>query len=289
MRLQAALEEFRVDMNRYPTESEGLEALVSQPKNGRDWRGAYVQKKYLKDPWQRPYRYQITDGKPKLYSKGETGKELIDLEGLLDEDENRKKTKKSSPPIQVITFDFPPAGYVEACSEHRQLLDSGLSVKADRHAEAYRNKYIYPTFLLTPGDRISLRLRSKTGFRTAPVNDGNYSFDDSVKSDSTEGTTGEPNEGVRFRIFNVRIPDDKLEPWQDFVRKYFYRAADAEESEVKETAALAEIVLDINSKGMISRRSSIVSDCFDSDTRGPEISLFTASDGILLRSYRMKR
>ncbi len=56
--LAAALDLFHVDMARYPTEQEGLQALVTQPDNAPNWHGPYLQKaKGLIDPWGVPYHY----------------------------------------------------------------------------------------------------------------------------------------------------------------------------------------------------------------------------------------
>jgi general secretion pathway protein G len=51
-----ALDSFRLDTGRYPTTSEGLNALVSNP--GIDgWDGPYLKKGVPNDPWNRPYQY----------------------------------------------------------------------------------------------------------------------------------------------------------------------------------------------------------------------------------------
>ena len=55
---ETVLEVFRVDMRRYPTEDEGLLALVRQPdsEDADYWRGPYI-KRVEKDPWGNPYVY----------------------------------------------------------------------------------------------------------------------------------------------------------------------------------------------------------------------------------------
>jgi general secretion pathway protein G len=55
---ETALEQFRLDMLRYPDEEEGLRALVQKPDSeGADrWKGKYV-KRIEKDPWGHPYAY----------------------------------------------------------------------------------------------------------------------------------------------------------------------------------------------------------------------------------------
>jgi len=55
--LGQALDQFRLDMGRYPTSQEGLAALVTNP--GIDnWQGPYLKKGLPNDPWGRPYHYQ---------------------------------------------------------------------------------------------------------------------------------------------------------------------------------------------------------------------------------------
>ena len=54
-----ALDSFRLDVGRYPTTAEGLEALIS-PVSGLDtWNGPYLKKKAIPlDPWNNPYIYE---------------------------------------------------------------------------------------------------------------------------------------------------------------------------------------------------------------------------------------
>jgi general secretion pathway protein G len=56
-----ALDLYRLDMQRYPNQQEGLQALVEAPPGaGADqWHGPYLkQKKLPRDPWGRPYVYR---------------------------------------------------------------------------------------------------------------------------------------------------------------------------------------------------------------------------------------
>lgn len=69
-----ALDSFRLDTGRYPTTSEGLQALVVNP--GIDgWDGPYLKKGVPNDPWRRPYQYQCpgTHGDYDLYTYGLDG------------------------------------------------------------------------------------------------------------------------------------------------------------------------------------------------------------------------
>ena len=68
-----ALDAFRLDMGRYPTTSEGLQALVSQPAGATRWNGPYLRKNIVpKDPWGHDYQYRAPgqQGYFDLYSLG---------------------------------------------------------------------------------------------------------------------------------------------------------------------------------------------------------------------------
>ena len=54
---EKALQQYRLDVGRYPTTEEGLNALMSKPPNVNKWSGPYLEKKLPNDPWERPYIY----------------------------------------------------------------------------------------------------------------------------------------------------------------------------------------------------------------------------------------
>lgn len=72
--LGQALDQFRLDVGRYPTTQEGLNALVTNPGLER-WDGPYLKKDVPKDPWDRPYHYQSPGehGEYDLFSYGRDG------------------------------------------------------------------------------------------------------------------------------------------------------------------------------------------------------------------------
>lgn len=58
----AAVETFRSDVGRYPTQAEGLKALVDAPSGEDAWTGPYVKNaKTLLDPWGQALIYRLTD------------------------------------------------------------------------------------------------------------------------------------------------------------------------------------------------------------------------------------
>ncbi len=53
-----ALEMYKLDMDKYPTTSQGLSALVEAPSDAKRWNGPYLSKsKVPVDPWQQEYHY----------------------------------------------------------------------------------------------------------------------------------------------------------------------------------------------------------------------------------------
>jgi len=77
--LETALDQFRLDVGRYPTTEEGLRALIEPPQDEEvreRWQGPYLKKKKIpKDPWGRPYHYRSPGehGEYDLWSYGADG------------------------------------------------------------------------------------------------------------------------------------------------------------------------------------------------------------------------
>jgi general secretion pathway protein G len=55
------LEAFKLDLGRYPTQDEGLQALRTPPQSSEAdrWKGPYLKKEIPKDPWGNPYVYTV--------------------------------------------------------------------------------------------------------------------------------------------------------------------------------------------------------------------------------------
>jgi general secretion pathway protein G len=71
-----ALELYRLDVGRYPTQAEGLAALVRRPANAPRWNGPYLERESgLTDPWNAPYQYRVPgrQGPFALFSLGADG------------------------------------------------------------------------------------------------------------------------------------------------------------------------------------------------------------------------
>jgi len=52
-----ALDQYRLDMGRYPTTEQGLAALNNAPDKSGRWHGPYLSKAVPKDPWGNDYAY----------------------------------------------------------------------------------------------------------------------------------------------------------------------------------------------------------------------------------------
>ncbi|RZO79301.1 MAG: type II secretion system protein GspG [Halieaceae bacterium] len=75
--LEQALEIYKLDVGRFPSSSQGLEALVSEPSGVRGWNGPYLKKGELPlDPWGNPYEYRYPGqgNGPEITSLGGDGR-----------------------------------------------------------------------------------------------------------------------------------------------------------------------------------------------------------------------
>lgn len=73
--ISTSLDLFRLDIGRYPTTEEGLQALVRRPAGLAKWKGPYIDGNEVPaDPWERPYAYERPGGgKFNLTSLGADG------------------------------------------------------------------------------------------------------------------------------------------------------------------------------------------------------------------------
>lgn len=71
--ISASLDHFELDVGRYPTADEGLQALVERPPNLASWNGPYLKSRAgITDPWGQPYLYRSPGkhGDVDVYSLG---------------------------------------------------------------------------------------------------------------------------------------------------------------------------------------------------------------------------
>jgi len=57
--LEKALDQYRLDTGRYPSNELGLKALVDRPASEPKWLGPYLRKSVPLDPWGKPYMYKV--------------------------------------------------------------------------------------------------------------------------------------------------------------------------------------------------------------------------------------
>lgn len=61
--IEKAMELFKLDVGRFPTTEEGLEALARRPPTvASGWSGPYLKGSLPTDPWGKPYHYQLAPG-----------------------------------------------------------------------------------------------------------------------------------------------------------------------------------------------------------------------------------
>ena len=73
-----ALDLYKLETGRYPSSSDGLQALVTAPGGASNWNGPYWKKSQIpKDPWGNDYRYTSPGqkGAYDILSLGADGKE----------------------------------------------------------------------------------------------------------------------------------------------------------------------------------------------------------------------
>ena len=76
--LSASLDYYKIDLGHFPSQEQGLQALVQKPDNEPKWDGPYIKKQAsLIDPWGHSYLYKLpgAHGAYDLYTYGADGKE----------------------------------------------------------------------------------------------------------------------------------------------------------------------------------------------------------------------
>jgi general secretion pathway protein G len=56
--IESAIQNYQLDVGRPPSQTEGLQALVTQPAGVASWSGPYLTR-LPDDPWGHPYQYRI--------------------------------------------------------------------------------------------------------------------------------------------------------------------------------------------------------------------------------------
>ena len=73
--LEKTLELFKLDVGRFPSTAEGLDALVNKPAAANGWNGPYLKGGVPNDPWGKPYKFTspTADGGVEIVSLGADG------------------------------------------------------------------------------------------------------------------------------------------------------------------------------------------------------------------------
>jgi general secretion pathway protein G len=73
--LEKALDQYRLDVGRYPSTEQGLQSLFAQPAGESRWDGPYLKKGVPLDPWTHAYVYRQPGehGEYDLFSLGKDG------------------------------------------------------------------------------------------------------------------------------------------------------------------------------------------------------------------------
>ncbi len=73
--VKGALQLYYIDLGRYPSEAEGVQALLKAPAGATDWRGPYVDSaEDLEDPWGRVLLYR-SPGKDSAFDLSTNGRD----------------------------------------------------------------------------------------------------------------------------------------------------------------------------------------------------------------------
>jgi general secretion pathway protein G len=56
--IEKALDQYRLDVGRYPTTEQGLSALFVRPTSEAKWGGPYMKKEVPADPWGKPFLFK---------------------------------------------------------------------------------------------------------------------------------------------------------------------------------------------------------------------------------------
>ncbi len=59
---EKAVEQYRIDTGKFPTDEQGLNALFVKPTDEPRWQGPYLKKQEPLDPWGNQYIYHFTGG-----------------------------------------------------------------------------------------------------------------------------------------------------------------------------------------------------------------------------------
>lgn len=194
--------------------------------------------------------------------------------------------KKSAP----LTFTH-PANYSAKCKEYLGLKEKGLTVKAERLAENYRQKYLNRFFKLKPNEKRLIRITNEFGWYARKMySDSN----DQLWLDEVDPDSASHDGRTRIQI-GVFTPKKQVEAWEDLIAQNYPNSGNnlVRESfvakEWKNSRFITAVVVQIDSAN--DSKTSFVQDCFrESYDVNPDISITGGIFGkITLKSYKLGR
>lgn len=64
--LEKALDQYRLETGSFPTQEQGLDALMVKPADAQSWQGPYLKKPVPMDPWNHPYIYKLSESQKEI-------------------------------------------------------------------------------------------------------------------------------------------------------------------------------------------------------------------------------
>jgi len=86
--LSSGLDTYRLDVGRYPSTKQGLEALRKAPASAKHWDGPYLSKAIPVDPWDHAYHYK-NPGKENPYALYTLGRDGVEGGEKEDQDQGQ--------------------------------------------------------------------------------------------------------------------------------------------------------------------------------------------------------
>jgi general secretion pathway protein G len=112
-KLNDALTMYKIDVNRFPTTEDGLQALVEAPATSKNWNGPYTEAEKLNDPWGKQIQYELVNAKKfKITSAGSDGEF-----GTEDDIVYPKEKEKSAEEAPVTAVLKVPEGNLNKSAE----------------------------------------------------------------------------------------------------------------------------------------------------------------------------
>lgn len=144
----AALDAYKSDVGRFPTESEGLAALRMNP-GVLGWNGPYLVRNVPTDPWGTAYRYSFWEGTPLVVSLG--GGTASGERGISSTNQPLRRSNGREAHVSGGTSERPSlmkrCQIAMGCQPSRVLIDPKIGCQAALlHPEAVTTRLVHMQF-----------------------------------------------------------------------------------------------------------------------------------------------